>query len=118
MSVEKIDRIAWPVSKGFVFTDKTQILYCRANGSYTEVFLKDGANIHISYKLGIVHDMLNSLPFFRVHESCLANLHHVTELRKTDGHIELIINNTPVTVAKSRRKALLEAFHLLNEGEK
>lgn len=112
---EKITRIAWPIRSGFMFTDQSEILYCKAEGSYSRIYTLNGCSFIISYKLKIVATMLELLPFFRVHESYLVNLSYVNELKREDGHTYLKIGDFNLPVSKGRKKALMEVFCNLHE---
>ncbi len=111
----KTDRIAWPTRTGFVFTSFNDVIFCSAEGSYTIIQLKDGANIVISYKLKVVESLLGGLPFFRVHDSYIANLNYASELKRENGGYTLIMNGFEIAVAKARKKALMDSFCALRE---
>lgn len=113
----KTNRIAWPTRTGFVFTGFQDVVFCMAEGSYTRIQLKDGANITISYKLKIVENLLGELPFFRIHDSYIANLDYATELKRTDGIYTLLIEGYEIVVAKARKKALMESFCALRDAK-
>jgi two-component system, LytTR family, response regulator len=106
----KTDRIAWPTRTGFVFTGFQDVVFCKAEGSYTNVQLKNGTNITVSYKLKVVENLLGGLPFFRVHDSYLVNLVYATELKRVEGGYTLMIEGYEIVVAKARKKALMDSF--------
>jgi two-component system, LytTR family, response regulator len=111
--MEKVNRVAFPTRTGYVFSDRSEVLFCKAEGSYTKVHLRNREPLLISYKLKVVEGLLSGLPFFRTHESWLVNLNHVSELKREDGDILLKINETNAQVARARKKALMEAFDTL-----
>jgi two-component system, LytTR family, response regulator len=110
---EKINRVAFPIRTGYIFSDRSDVLFCRAEGSYTQVHLRNREPLLVSYKLKMIEGLLHGLPFFRTHESWLVNLSHVSELKREDGDILLKINETNAQVARARKKALMEAFDTL-----
>jgi len=111
LSIEcKINRIAWPTTIGHVITAPEEILYCKAEGSYTRVNLVNGKELFISYNLKKIENTLSGLPFFRTHNSFLVNLHHVGALIRQDHEFLVEINGTFIPLAKARRKNLLERF--------
>jgi two-component system, LytTR family, response regulator len=107
----KTNRIAWPTRTGFVFTGFDDIVFCQADGSYTKIWLISGSRITVSYKLKMVEGLLGGHPFFRVHDSTLVNLNCITALKREDGIYTLIIGEHEVTVAKARKKALINCFY-------
>jgi two-component system, LytTR family, response regulator len=102
-------RISWPTRNGFVFTDFDDVLLCQADGSYTKVTLNSDSLV-VSYKLKVVEEMLGGLPFFRVHDSSLVNLNYASALVREDGVYTLVVRGHNVTVAKARKKALMDCF--------
>lgn len=111
MNQEKINRIAWPTSNGHVFTNRNDVLRCKAEGSYTNIYLRNGETLLISRKLKDVQSVLEGLPFFRTHESHLVNLEAADSLSRSENKTFLKVQSEQVPVSKPNRKALLELFH-------
>ena len=65
-----------------VFVSIPVIIYCEANGSYTNVFLQDNTKIVASKPLGDFELQLTSHKFFRIHHSYLINLGRVKEFQR------------------------------------
>ena len=53
-------RIKFNTRSGFVLIDMDDILYCLAEGNYTEIYLKNGQDITVSITLSGVKQMLNN----------------------------------------------------------
>jgi two-component system, LytTR family, response regulator len=114
-NLPKIDRIAWPTKTGYDFTDRNEVAYCKADGSYTMVYLTDGREILISYKLKSAEMVLGGFPFFRVHESHLVNLNLAKAFLRSEGKLTLAFPNCTIPVAKGRRRELIELFSTLKK---
>lgn len=56
-----------------------EILYLKADGSYTELHTLSGEKLVISKKLFELEEQLSAEQFVRVHRSYLVNMQHVTE---------------------------------------
>jgi two-component system LytT family response regulator len=94
-----------------VFINLPEILYCEANGAYTNVYLKEGKKIVSSKSLGEFESQLSSQKFFRIHHSILINLNHVKEFQRFDGGYVMMDNNAKLEVSQRKRKDFLEAIN-------
>lgn len=93
-----------------IFVDIREILYCEAQGAYTNVFLKDGKKILASKSLGDFESQLSSHRFFRIHHSTLINLQYIKEFQRFDGGLVIMENNTCLEVSQRKRKDFLDAI--------
>ncbi|MCG9909721.1 MAG: response regulator [Flavobacteriales bacterium] len=110
-------KIALPTNNLIKFVDLNQIMYFKADGSYTHVHLADNSSITVCKTLKNFEDMV-SIPgskFFRCHKSFLVNVDYITDMIKSDGG-SLIINNTHQISLSSERSA--ELLNLLNVVKK
>lgn len=57
-----------------------EICYCRAEGSYTRVYLKTGKSHLVTKNLKWVQNRLPGYLFYRCHRSCLVNLNEVENI--------------------------------------
>lgn len=109
---KKLERIGWPMRQGYLFTDFNEVMFCKAEGSYTEIHLRNGSTFLLSQNIKTVETLLPELPFLRVHPSYVVNLNCATSLLREDGELMLQINGARVPVAKTRRKILLSMFRI------
>ncbi|RTY95137.1 LytTR family DNA-binding domain-containing protein [Flavobacterium sp. GT3R68] len=85
----------------------SDILYCQADGKYTNFYLADGKKIMSSRNLGEYSTILDSAHFFRIHHSYIINLRHIANISKKDGYFCEVSNGIILPVAKRRQ----EDFH-------
>lgn len=103
-----LKRVALPISTGYRFVDLDQILYLKAEGSYTYFHLTDGESLLIAKKLK-TFDYLNHHPsFYRSHRSYMVNLKHVQQYVKQDGGFILMKNDDAVSIARDRKDDFLQ----------
>jgi len=93
-----------------VFVSITDILYCEASGSYTNVYLLDGTKMIASKSLGDFELQLINNKFFRIHHSHLINLNKVKEFQRHDGGYVIMENNKQLEVSQRKRKDFLHAI--------
>ena len=105
-------RIAVPGREGYEFIEAGKIIYAKAEGSYTHVFLNDKRKLIISKTLSDIEELLPAEHFQRIHHSTLVNLSHVTHLFKTDGGFVVLDNGEKLVVSKSKKDSLMERLGL------
>jgi DNA-binding LytR/AlgR family response regulator len=84
----------------YIYLDQKDILYCKANGSYTDIFTKDTKYTQ-RINLKDLHEQLNT-NFKRIHRSYLVN--NLKIVHQTTS--ELIINQTKIPISKSYKENL------------
>ena len=100
-------RIALPSLDGVDFIQVDQIVYCKADGSYTTLVTK-GKPLLSSKSLKEIEDMLPTEMFLRVHNSYLVNLFEVSKFVKNDGGYLLMSNNDEVKVSRQKKESFLK----------
>ena len=83
------------------------IVNLSAQGNYCEVFLSDGSKQLMSRPLKFYEEQLND-DFFRIHQSHLVNIAHVSELVKRDGAFIRMIDGRELPVSVRRRNEVLQ----------
>ncbi len=109
----EIQKIALPTSEGFLFVPFSSIIYCKAEGNYTQFITVDKGNILITKTLKHYETVLEEQDFFRVHKSYLVNLQHVRKfIRGKKGMVEMS-DNTTFEVSPMKKEMLLQQLALL-----
>jgi two-component system, LytTR family, response regulator len=85
----------------------TEVLYCKADGKYTEIFLQNGTKIVSSKNIGEYQQLFPSHYFFRIHNSTLINVHHIVRINKKDGLYCELNNGQDLPVAKRKEREFL-----------
>lgn len=93
-----------------VFVNISDILYCEAQGVYTNISLQDGKKILASKPLGDFESQLSSHKFFRIHHSTLINLSCIKEFQRNNGGYVVMQNNAKLEVSHRKRKDFLDAI--------
>ncbi len=90
-----------------VFVNSEDIVYCKSNGNYSEIYFKEQKTEMLSKKLKEVEALIQNENFFRVHKSYLVNVKYIKEFRKSDGHYLVLENETTIPVARLKKNELL-----------
>jgi two-component system LytT family response regulator len=99
-------KIAIPNRQGYEFIIINDILYCKAEGAYTNIVLKN-KKLLLSRSLGETEQMLPVQLFERIHHSLLVNIRHITSYSRADGCYIVMDNDDQLSVSRARREQLL-----------
>jgi two-component system LytT family response regulator len=109
-NISSESRIGIGMSDKIVFINISDILYCEATGSYTNVYLYDGKKMVASRLLGEFESQLSNYKFYRIHHSYLINLNRIKEFQRHDGGTVIMENNKQLEVSQRKRKDFLDAI--------
>jgi two-component system LytT family response regulator len=104
------DKLVVPTLDGFQLTTISGIIYCRANGNYTEIILPDNKKLTSSYTLGHFDDILVHHSFLRIHRSYMVNLHQVSGYKKGEGGSVVMSNGDELDVSRANKDLFLQRF--------
>lgn len=105
------NRLALSFSGKIKFVAIDDIVYCKSNGSYTEIFFNNAKTEVVSKKIKEMEEATHGY-FFRVHHSYLVNLNYILEYIKTDGHYLLMKNGVNIPISRSKRNDLLKKLNV------
>jgi two-component system, LytTR family, response regulator len=89
----------------------SEIVYCKAEGSYTLFKLIDDREILVSKNLGEYEKLLENAHFIRSHHSYIINLNQINKFDKTDGGQLIMHGGSVVPVAVRKKEAILNALN-------
>lgn len=106
----KVDgKITLPQQDGFQVLNVSDILYCKADDNYTEIYLLN-KKILVSKTLKYFEEALSEFTFARIHKSYLVNVNEVVKYRKGKGGSVVVSNGKELLVSASKKKDLLAYF--------
>ncbi|MFS4493371.1 LytR/AlgR family response regulator transcription factor [Maribacter sp. 2308TA10-17] len=108
--LNKVDgKITLPQQDGFQILNVADILYCKADDNYTEIYLEN-KKILVSKTLKYFEEALSKFAFARIHKSYLVNVNEVVKYRKGKGGSVVVSNGKELLVSASKKKDLLAYF--------
>jgi len=102
-------KITLPQQDGFQVLNVRDILYCKADDNYTEIYLEN-KKILVSKTLKYFEEALSKFPFARIHKSYLVNVNEVVKYRKGKGGSVVVSNGKELLVSASKKKEFLGYF--------
>ena len=103
-------KITIPQQDGFEVMETKDILYCKADDNYTEIFLNTNKKKLVSKTLKYFEEALNASSFARIHKSYLVNVNEITKYVKGKGGSVVLSNGKELSVSASKKAQLLAYF--------
>jgi len=109
--VEK--KIIIATEKETFFLNISDIIRCKADGSYTTVFLAKGKSILASKTLKHFDELLNTYAFYRTHQSHLINTKFIDKYIKGTNASVIMSDESEIPIAKRRKDDFLDTMNKL-----
>lgn len=74
---------------GFLQIDPRQIIYCKADGNYSSIYLASGKTVSVTQQLGQLFDQLDPKVFIRVNRSVIININYIFSCNRITRKITL-----------------------------
>ncbi len=103
-------KITIPQQSGFEVLNTSDIMYCKADDNYTEIYLNNNKRKIVSKTLKYFEDALSNSSFARVHKSYLVNVNEVVKYQKGKGGSVVLSNGKEIMVSASKKADLLSYF--------
>lgn len=106
----KINKIALQTGDGLTFLSLIDILYLKADGSYTHFVTIDQRKIIVSKKI-VAFEKLEILgSFMRIHRSHMINLDRIYKILKQDGGTVVMENGDLLSISQEKKQMLMHRF--------
>ncbi len=105
-------KITLAVSEGYEFVPVNNLLYLRADGSYTDFYLTNGTTLTTSKNLKFFESILDGYGFYRIHNSTVINLKYIKRFNRSAGGSVIMENDEEFSISKSRREEFMEVLSL------
>jgi two-component system, LytTR family, response regulator len=102
-SKNKPSKIALPIGDAFEMIAFENIIRCESESNYCLIHLMDKRKVTVSKTLKEVEESLQDGPFFRIHNSHLINIEHISKLYKADGGYVIMSDNAQVAISRAKK---------------
>ena len=103
-------KITIPTQDGFEVLQMKDIVYCKADDNYTELFLVSNQKKLVSKTLKYFEDILKENGFARIHKSFLVNVSYIASYKKGKGGTVYLSTGKELSVSASKKTELLSYF--------
>lgn len=110
LKTHKPQKIALQTGEGLLFLKLDEILYLKADGSYTHFHLGNKEKIIVSKRLQEYEKLLELGSFMRIHRSHIINLDHIKKITKEDGGGVVMSNGELLSISQEKKSELLNLF--------
>jgi two-component system LytT family response regulator len=108
-------KIAIPTGSSIRFLALNEIVYLKADGSYTHIILENNDKIMVSKSLKQYEELLIfSDDFIRCHKSYLVNVNYIKEYIKSDGGSLRLKNNHEISISPEKSDEVLNRLNYIN----
>jgi len=105
-------RIPLALQDKIIMVDNNEILYCKSEGNYTHVVMKEGKVHLVSKNMKSIVSVMPKQHFLRVHKSYVVNTNYILEYIRGDGGELIMLNNKNIPVSRAHKAELLETLNI------
>ncbi|MEM8523912.1 MAG: LytTR family DNA-binding domain-containing protein [Bacteroidota bacterium] len=106
-------QLALSTTTGLKIINPLSIRYCKADGSYSHIYLEEGEKMTVSKNLKALEGKLPSEAFLRIHHKYLVNRYQIVEIFINGGCHVLLKDGTKLEVSQKKRPDVIGAFDKL-----
>ena len=103
-------KIALQTGDGITFLNLDEILYLKADGSYTHFITTLNKKITVSKRLSEYERLEKLGSFIRIHRSHLINYNCIQKILKQDGGSVVMFNGDILSISNEKKQALMDLF--------
>lgn len=104
-----IKKIVIPVSTGFEILNVNDIIYIKAEGSYTKIYLSNNVSYTMSKNLKYFESVFETnTSFVRIHRSYLVNINFITRIIKNDGFYAVFDEATQLPIINDKIEEVIK----------
>lgn len=111
------DKIGVPTSNGFRFIEKNDIVFLKADNSYTELKLNNGEQLLLCRILKNFEEIFaGDSNFIRCHKSYIINTKHISEFSRSNGGFLVMSDRTEIPVVQEKLSSVLDKNIIVKRG--
>ncbi len=106
-------KIPLTLSDKIMLVEPDEIIYCKSDGSYTQVFLEGDRKELVSKSIKQIENLCTGSQFLRVHKSYIVNTDKITGYTRQGGGELYLVNDYVVPVSRIHKKEILEKLNIV-----
>lgn len=110
LQANELNRIAFQVADGVISSAIEDIIYLKADSSYTHIFFRDRTKVTVSKTLLEYNSLQETGVFFRLNRSHIINVKCVERISKKEGGFVKMITGEEISATAEQRANLLSFF--------
>ncbi len=109
-NLNKIKKIVLKTAESIHIINIDDIIHCVSDVNYTTFHMLNGDELLVSKPLKVYAGMLESMGFYRTHQSHLVNLNHILRYDKMEGGHLVMVDESIVPVSSRKKDELFSMF--------
>ncbi len=93
----QVEKLKFSTRSGYIFVNPAEIIYCQAEGNYTDLFLSSGEKQTITINVGRLEHILPNTKFSKISRSVIINKQFLTEINRKDKKCILRVNDENIS---------------------
>jgi len=93
----QVEKLKFSTRSGYIFVNPAEIIYCQAEGNYTDIFLASGEKQTITINIGRLENILPNTKFSKINRSVIINKQFLTEINRKDKKCILRVNDENIS---------------------
>lgn len=110
---ESPKKLVLQTGEGLIFLKFEDIIYLKADGSYTHFIIENLAKITVAKKIADFERLESIGNFMRIHRSHIINLDRIKKILKNEGGSVVMDNNDELSLSSIKKIDLLQKFNNL-----
>lgn len=98
------EKLKFNTKTGFILINPEDIVYCEAEGNYTNMYLTNGKNEFLTRQLGQIESALPDDPFFRINRSVIINMNYLSSVNRKSKTVILLNNIQEIELSISAKR--------------
>ena len=107
---KELNRIAFQVADGIISASIDDVIFLKADSSYTHIFFRDKTKITVSKTLLEYNSLEETGKFFRLNRSHIINIENVVKVSRKEGGFVKMITGHEISATVEQRQKLLKFF--------
>jgi len=109
-TVNPFHKLVLSATEGYYLLHPCDIMYCKADDSYTHLHMYNGKCYTVSHPLKDFEAILTPHNFFRIHKSYLVNINHIEKINKVESPSVIMSNHEELPVAHRKKEDFLSVI--------
>ena len=92
----QVEKLRFSTRTGYIFINPAEIIYCQADGNYTDLFLANDEKQTITINIGRLEHLLPPSKFSKINRSVIINKQYLTAINRKEKQCILRVNEEDI----------------------
>lgn len=91
------EKLQFSTRTGFIFLNPAEIIYCKAEGNYTDLYMINEEKDTVTINIGKIESLLPQNKFMKINRSVIINKQYLTEINRKEKICLLYVNDEEIS---------------------